>query len=79
MQARASVAGQASISGNDALSSVLPCWGTRCAKAKEEMLSACALQFGCVVNFANWMHLRVKQTMWQCWAICSCCLLWLLV
>ena len=57
MQARANVAGQASMSGNDALSSVSPCLGTRCAKAKEETLSACALQFGCAVNSANWMHL----------------------
>ena len=62
MQVRANVAGQASTIGNDILSSVFACWGTRCAKAKEEMLSACALQFGCAMNSANWIHLRVKQT-----------------
>ena len=35
MQARVNVAGQASTSRNDVLRSVLPCWGTRYAKAKE--------------------------------------------
>ena len=77
MQARVNVTGQASTTENDALSSVSHCRGTHCAKAKEEMLSACDLQFGCAVNSANWMHLRVKQTLWQCWAICLCCLHWL--
>ena len=77
MQARVNVIEQASTTGNDALSSVFPCWGTHCAKAKEEMLSACDLQFGCAVNSANWIHLRVKQIVWQCWAICLCCLHWL--
>ena len=54
MQARVNVAGQASTSRNDALRSFLPCWGTRCAKAKEGMLSACVLQFGCAINSAPW-------------------------
>ena len=62
MQVRVNVAGQASTSRNDKLRSVLPCWGTRCAKAKEEMLSACVLQFGCAMNSAIWMHLHVKRT-----------------
>ena len=66
MQARVNVAEQASTSGNDALSSVFPCWGTRCAKAKEEMLSACDLQSGCAMNSAIWMYLRVKHIVWQC-------------
>ena len=70
MQARANVAGQPSTNGNDALSSVFPRWGTSCAKAKEEMLSACDLQLGCAVNSALWMHLRVKQIVQQCYAIC---------
>ena len=61
MQERATIVGQASTNGNDALGSVSPCWGTSCAKAKEEMLSACDLQLGCAVNSALWMHLRVKQ------------------
>ena len=61
MQARVTVVGQASTSGNDALGSVFPCWGTSCAKAKEKMLSACDLQLGCAVNSTIWMHLRVKQ------------------
>ena len=77
MQARVTVIGHASTSGNEALSSVFNCWGTRCAKAKEEMLSAGDLQLGCAVNSANWMHLQVKQIVWQCWAICLCCLHWL--
>ena len=65
MQARVNVVGQMSTSGNDALSSVFPCWGIPCAKAKEEMLSACDLQFGCAMNSAVWMHLRVKQIVRQ--------------
>ena len=66
MQARVTLIGQASTSRKDALRSVFPCWGAHCAKGKEEMLSACDLQLGCVVNSANWMHMRVKQTVWQC-------------
>ena len=52
MQARVSITRQASTTGNDALSSVFPCWGIGCAKSKEEMLSACDLQFRCAINSA---------------------------
>ena len=57
MQARVNVARQASTSEYDALSSVLPCFGTHCAKEKEEMPSACDLEFKCAMNSAIWMHL----------------------
>ena len=65
MQARANVAGQASTSGNDSLSSVFPCWGTSCAKAKEEMLSACDLQFGCCGKSWCWLGVAMGASLAQ--------------